>query len=343
MKQWRLLLLPFSWIYGAVLAVRNLCYDVGLFQQNKIDIPVIAVGNLSVGGTGKTPHVTFIVDALCDEFTIAILLRGYGRSTKGYLRVGGNATSQTVGDEALYYKMRYGSRVEVIVCENRFEGAKRMCEQFPALNLIVLDDAFQHRGLARSCNIVLDDFTRPIHQDFVLPAGNLREFRCGIKRADIVVVTKVPRDIPHEELSSQLKKRMMKPHQTLFSSSISYNEIVSWTGEKATELPAAWIVVTGIGNPQPMVDYFSTLGEVKHLQFSDHHNYSAADLEGIHEIFDKFAHVNKAIVTTEKDAMRLRHPKLIKLVHDYPWFIQRMNVEINTLEMDLIKAIRERL
>jgi tetraacyldisaccharide 4'-kinase len=340
MNRLRIILLPFSLLYGVIMACRNALFDLGVLAQRKAHIPVVSVGNLSTGGTGKTPHVAYIANALKQEFKLAILMRGYGRSTKGYLRVSAHCKAETVGDEAFYYKSIFGEQLEVIVCENRFEGAQRIREQLPDVNLILLDDAFQHRSIARDCNILIDDYTAPICRDFVLPAGNLREFSCGAKRADIIIVSKCPPTLTSEEIIRQTKWEKSK---TLFVSEITYNEILSLGNLKLEFMPEAFLVVTGIGNPKPMLDYCKAFGEVQHVSFPDHHNYTSIDIQRIHEIFDKFAHVNKVIVTTEKDAMRLRNAEIQRLINPYPWCVQRISVNIRKEQNDLIAAIKQKI
>jgi tetraacyldisaccharide 4'-kinase len=340
MNRLRILLIPFSWLYGAIMTLRNTLFKLGVFAQNKVDIPVVAVGNLSTGGTGKTPHVAFIANALKSEFKLAILMRGYGRTTSGYLRVSSHCKAETVGDEAFYYKTIFGEQLEVIVCENRFEGAKRIREQLPDVNLILLDDAFQHRAIARDCNILIDDYTAPICRDFVLPAGNLREFSCGAKRADIIIVSKCPPTLTSAQIIRQTK---WKENRLLFVSEIAYDELVAIDNLKLEFTPEAFLVVTGIGNPKPLLDYYKALGEVQHVSFSDHHNYTSTDIQRIHEIFDKFAHENKVIVTTEKDAMRLRKAEMQRLINPYPWCVQRITVNVRNEQNDLIAAIKEKI
>jgi tetraacyldisaccharide 4'-kinase len=188
----RYILLPFSFFYGSIMWVRNMLFNLGIKQIEKVDATVVSVGNLSVGGTGKTPHVDWIVTKLKNEIPTAILSRGYGRKSKGFVLVTKHSPAERVGDEALFYKRKHKEDIEVAVSEKRVEGAEKLLILKAKLKLIVLDDAYQHRYIHRDVNILLTDYNRPYYKDFVLPSGRLREFRSGKNRADVVIVTKCP-------------------------------------------------------------------------------------------------------------------------------------------------------
>jgi tetraacyldisaccharide 4'-kinase len=322
------------------MALRNLLFSWGIFQQGRVGVPVISVGNLSVGGTGKTPHVAYIVDALKDEFQLAILLRGYGRNTKGFVKVTTHSSSDSVGDEALLYKRRFGHQVEVVVCENRLEGARRLLEFYPTVNCIVLDDAYQHRAIARDCNILLEDVNHLSMKDVVLPAGNLREFAFGRNRADLVVLTKLPEGLSEE---NETAHRNSYPAQVpIFSSRIVYGQIKGIHGQ-SFDLPAQIVLVTGIAKADGLKQHLQKIAPVHHVEFSDHHEFTTRDIQGIHEIFGKFASNTTVIITTEKDAMRLIQPQFVELIANHPWFIQEMDVKIHSDRFDFIQEIKRHL
>lgn len=310
-------LTPFSWIYHGVTEVRNWMFDKNfLLKSVKFDVPVISVGNLSVGGTGKTPHVEFILRQLLGTYNIGVVSRGYMRSTKGFVLAGSKSTPATIGDEPYQIYEKYGRRVRVAVCERRAEGIKKLLEAAPEVNLIVLDDAFQHRYVKSDIPILLMDYNRPIYNDNLLPLGQLREDKSGLMRAEMVIVTKCP-----DELSS-LQCRMMKrdlkimPYQKLYFSRIKYMPIrpvfiddhpykVDLYSLTAKDLV---MLVTGVANPRPLIEEcmrhpFRT----KIMHFPDHHNFTRADIQKIEERYKAYKGARKIILTTEKDAGRLLH------------------------------------
>ncbi len=332
---------PFSLLYGGILSVRNLFFDCGIFRQQHVGLPIISVGNLSVGGTGKTPHVDWIVEHLKANYTIGILLRGYGRSSKGFVHVSENSRRENVGDEALLYKRKHGGSIDVGVCEKRVIGVEKMAESNPSLGLMILDDAYQHRAIARDCNILLTDYNNPFWKDYVLPAGRLREFRAGKKRADVIVVTKCPLNLSNEEQHSI--KRMIAPLDTqkVFFSSIKYGEVISF--EAALRSPIENVLlVTGIADADPLKKHLAAQFHVEHIAFPDHHNFSLADVQRIHQIFDTFATENKVIITTSKDSMRLLGAEFSALLNDYPWCYQDMRIHVWD-EKELITEIKRKI
>ena len=316
----RLLLLPFSWFYIGVTSIRNWCYDIGLFSSYKIPGKSIVVGNLSVGGTGKTPHVDLISSLLVEQDKkIAILSRGYGRKTKGLREVLENSTSDQVGDEPLLYKLKYNDKVAVIVAEERKLGVEFIQNRYPKNELIILDDAFQHRAIKAGLNILISDFSNPFYSDFVLPAGNLRESRRGKKRANAVIISKCPSNIT-EEIKTEIRSKINLPFSEIFFSRIEYGALKPF--RKPNEINQKNILlVTGIGNPKPLVDFLEKKHTVLHLRFKDHHRFTSKDIAEIHQKFDIFADDDKIIVTTEKDFMRLQNFKECNSIN-YPWYYQ---------------------
>ncbi len=329
MQLLRYILLPFSFVYGAILWVRNKLFDWGMKSTEKVKSTVVSVGNLSVGGTGKSPHVQWIADQLKSNYQIAILSRGYGRKSKGFVRVASTSKSITVGDEALYYKTQFKDQVEVAVCEKRVEGAQRLIETQPNIKAIILDDAYQHRYLYRDVNILLTDYNFSFNKDFVLPAGRLREFRSGKNRADVVIVTKCPNDLSAQEKQRVKDSLKLSKSVDIYFSKINYGAMIPFGNEADFELPEKILLVTGIANPQPLNEYLSKIGDVEMISFSDHHDFTSADILRIHKLFDTFAVHKKCIITTSKDFVRLKNSIHEKTIQQYPWFYQEITVDID--------------
>lgn len=322
------ILLPFSWLYGAIAGIRNLLFDFGLKPTIKVNAKVISIGNLSVGGTGKTPHVEYLANELSKTAATAILLRGYGRKTKGFLLVDENSKANEVGDEALYYYNVFGNQVKVIVCEKRVEGAQKLLSLFPKTEVILLDDAYQHRYIHRDINILLTEFNRPFYKDFVLPAGRLREFTIGKKRADVIIVTKTPTTVNKEQKEKIITKIQVSENQVLLFSHIEYGAWRNLANGEIKNKAKDIVLVTGIANPKPLLEHLEKFAKVTHLQFKDHYEFSVEDITKIHKIFDTFVSSDKIIMTTQKDAMRLLAPEIISAIKDYPWYSQEMEIKI---------------
>lgn len=331
MDKLRLILLPFSWIYGTILAIRNYLYDKGIIKSETISIPSICVGNLSMGGTGKTPHVDFITSYfLSKSIKPAILSRGYGRSTKGIIEVLENSISSEVGDEPLFYKTKFKNNVTVYVSENRVLGANELFHKHPETELLILDDAFQHRRFKAKVNVLVTDFSHLFSNDFVVPAGNLREFRSGKNRANIIVVSKCPEDLSKEK-KEEIRKSLHFKNENIFFSKIRYNNLISFNKSDISTSKKV-IVVTGIGNPSPLISELNRDFTVKHVKYPDHHPFSAQDIKEIHEKFDIFAPDGDGmIITTEKDFMRLREMKEVK-ESNRKWFYKSISIIIDEQE-----------
>lgn len=296
----RKLLYPFSLLYGGVTMLRNKLYDEGVFKSHSYDLPVIAVGNLSVGGTGKSPMVEYLISLLKNDLKVATLSRGYKRSTSGFQLLTGNETVAEVGDEPLQFKNKF-PEVQVAVDEDRSHGIEELMNA-SAPDVIILDDAFQHRKVTAGLYILLTPYGNLYSKDLILPAGNLREPRSGAKRADIVVVTKCPENISREEQAEIAKELSLDSDQTLFFSSIAYSEtVVSETSFPLEDLKKrSFTLVTGIANPQPLVDFLKGKGlEFEHQAFPDHHNFSVSEMKDLQ--------TRDFILTTEKDYMRLKN------------------------------------
>jgi tetraacyldisaccharide 4'-kinase len=322
----RLFLLPLSLIYWCITAIRNFCFDKGIFKSYTIPVKSILVGNLSTGGTGKTPLVDYILAHFKTEYNVASLSRGYGRKTKGIVVADSNATSKTIGDEPLQYYQRHKDDITVVVSEKREVGVKHLLNTKPETDLIVLDDAFQHRAVTAGLKILITPYNSLYSDDYLLPAGNLRESKVNAKRADILFVSKVPNDLS-EKSKLKIKKKLNFHNDNVFFSSIQYGAFTPIGTAKPINTKNV-LVVTGIGNPQPLLDHLSDQFQVTHMNFSDHHDFNASDIAKIHEKFDTFASRDKIIVTTEKDFMRLKEFEAV-FDENYPWTYQPITVDID--------------
>ena len=328
-KLLRLLLLPFSVIYGIVAVLRNKLYDWHLLKSTQFDIPVICVGNLVVGGSGKSPVTEYLVNLLGNR-KIAILSRGYGRETKGFLYADADATARSVGDEPLQFYHKF-PQVTVAVCEDRVAGINRLKD---AHEVILLDDAYQHRRLRPGFSILLFEFQKLQHLQFLLPAGNLREPFWGYKRADILLVTKSPDQISPVQREHCAGK--FSGATDLFFSSIQYNDLTDLhtrETKNAGHLNNKTVfLLTGIANPAPMLAYLKQFtADIIHHDYPDHHSYSLQNLSKLAEAFHRHPAKEKLIVTTEKDAQRLFDVTIKELLLNLPVFYLpiRIAVEAN--------------
>ena len=332
--KWRLLLLPFAWLYGIGVALRNLLYNIGVFSTYDPPVKTINVGNLSVGGTGKTPHVEWIANHLLQKKTsVAILSRGYGRETKGYFEVAANDNSIKVGDEPLQYKRKYKDELTVHVSESRKKGVINILENHQ-VDVILLDDAFQHRAINTGLNIIITPFYQPFFRDYLLPAGDLREHRSGIKRADLVIVSKCPTGITDSE-KLRMKNSIKLNSDKVFFSSISYKNMINETGNLDSPLKNV-LLVTGIGNATGLYETLDKTHEVTHMCYADHHQFSKKDMLDIEQKFDTFADDNKFILTTEKDYSRL-DDLIDKKEPTSPWYF--IPIEVRVDEEERLKNI----
>lgn len=312
MSSWRKILWPFSLIYGSVMALRNKAFDLGALGSQAFEVPVISVGNLSTGGTGKTPMVEYILRK-SEGRRSAVVSRGYGRKTKGYLKATRDSSYLDIGDEPLQIYNKF-PEATVVVSEKRVEGIQRLLADEPDVSLIVLDDAYQHRYVDPGLKILLTTHRNPYYRDMVLPAGNLREWTSGRKRADVIVVTKCPSDLDEQEATDISKKIGLQGGQSLFFSTLKYGEIRSSEGQKL-ELGAEITLLSGIANPRPLRDFLKERYTIiQQLQFPDHHSFSASEIEGISAL-------QGPVVTTEKDFARLKNslsPEMLSRLYIVP-------------------------
>ncbi len=305
----RLLLLPFSLVYGIIVFIRNKFFDLGILKENKFLVPVIGIGNITTGGTGKTPHIEYLIRLISSDKSIATLSRGYGRKTSGFLHVSENNNAEMVGDEPLQLKNKF-KEVTVVVSENRINGIEKIMTDNPDTSVILLDDSFQHRAVKPGLSILLLDYSTVFKKDFLLPAGNLREPFSAKKRADVIVISKCPQTLQDNERDKIIEMINPDKKQNMFFSSVVYvAEIKSvFSSEKLVISPAQNILlVTGIADAKGIKTYIKTSAKlINHIEFSDHRIFSDADIKKIVEIFSTIANENKIILTTEKDAMRLK-------------------------------------
>ncbi|MFZ4581989.1 MAG: tetraacyldisaccharide 4'-kinase [Paludibacter sp.] len=303
------LLLPLSIIYGSITYIRNKMFDLRILKSEKMPIPVISVGNLAVGGTGKTPHVEFILNILNDK-NVAMLSRGYKRKTKGFVLANNNSNSNSIGDEPFQIFRKFKD-VKIAVDEKRVRGINQLVHYYPKLDAIVLDDAFQHRKVNPGLKILLTDYNHLYVDDKILPVGRLREFISGAKRADIIIVTKCAPTLSTNEMQFVTKKINPLVHQKVFFTTIKYNAIkpVFDTEKQSviTDLTGYMVLlVTGIVSPAPIIaELKSKNAIVESISFPDHHNFT---LNNYAEIEQKFIHLhseNKIVLVTEKDAARI--------------------------------------
>lgn len=307
-------LTPLSWLYGVVVWVRNKMFDHGMLKETRFDVPVVSVGNITVGGTGKTPHVEYLIKYLSPYYNIGVLSRGYKRKTKGFVLANARSTPDSIGDEPYQIYQKFGMKVHVAVCEKRVEGIRQLLEADPQINLVLLDDAFQHRYVKPKVSVLLMDYTRPVYKDKLLPLGRLRESSRGVDRADIVVVTKCPDTIQPIDCRLVRKELDLMAYQQLFFSKVTYGGLLPVFPDDEPYTVAlgglthadSMLLVTGIAHPRNLVRYLASYPvKVKVAHFPDHHDFSRKDLERIRSDFDSMTGARKIIITTEKDAGRM--------------------------------------
>ena len=312
MKLIRLFLFPFTPIYAFVTWIRNLMYDKNYFKSTSFSFPIIAIGNLSTGGTGKTPMTEYVIDLLKDSYKIAVLSRGYKRKTKGFILADSKSTVMDLGDEPYQMHLKF-KKIDLAVDTNRVRGINLLKEKNNNIDIVLMDDAFQHRAVKAGFYILLTAFDDLFIDDFLLPTGNLREFKSGVNRADVIVVSKTPENTT-EKVRQSVRKRLEHYNKPIFFSEIIYSEtLISQTesinlnslkGKKVT-------LVTGIANPKPLKDFLVIKGiNYDEIEFEDHHNFSTSEISQL-ENLDTF------IITTEKDYVRMcgriNHQKLFYL------------------------------
>jgi len=302
----RIFLYPFALSYGALVWLRNRMYDAKVFSSIEFSVPVITVGNLSTGGTGKTPHVEYLVRLLQYQYTVATMSRGYKRHTQGFLVADEQSNALRIGDEPMQYHMKYPELI-VSVAEERMIGIPALLQRRPDVDVILLDDAYQHRSVKAGLTILITDHSRPFYKDHILPFGSLRESRGAYKRANVIIVSKCPTDMDAMQAKAIEERIRPLPNQQVFFTGIHYDKPFDFINHDDINLNGRNIIlVCGIALPEPLVAHLRGQGtDVHTLTYQDHHYFVSADLEEMKATYDNWQVPNKVIVTTEKDAARL--------------------------------------
>lgn len=304
-------LLPLSWLYGLIIYIRNKFFDWGILKHEEFDIPVICIGNVTVGGTGKTPHTEYLVKLLQSKYRVGVLSRGYKRKSKGFVLATTETTSREIGDESFQIKQKFPDAI-VAVDGNRRRGIKRMFDLENPPQIILLDDAFQHRYVKPSYTIILSDFNRPVYEDTLLPAGRLREPAASLSNANIIIVTKCPTDLQPIDYRIISHDINAFPYQGLYFTSLTYKGLKPvFTGENKDlsldNLKGKYVLlVTGIASPTMIINKLSEYtSKVEVMTYPDHHSFKSKDIKHITDKFRNIGSEDKLIIVTEKDATRL--------------------------------------
>lgn len=337
----KILLYPLSLIYGFAVNIRNKLFDFNILKSKEFRIPVISVGNITVGGTGKTPHVEYLVELLSADYKIAVLSRGYKRKTKEFTIAGENTPVSFVGDEPWQIKEKY-PEITVAVDSNRARGIEKLLQAVPDIDVILLDDAFQHRYVKPGVNILLIDYSRQLHNDHMLPYGWLRESPVERYRADVILFTKSPQKITPIDKRLMLSKLEMSASQHAFFTSIVYKELLPLipeakpvTLQQIASEKYSILLVAGIANPQPLLEELGRHSEtIKTVLFPDHHYFTQNDLKKIQDEMDALPGENKIVVTTEKDVSRLKEFASV-LVNASNWYYLPIKIAFHPGEAEL--------
>ena len=354
MSKPNLILLPFSWIYGIIVGFRNMFFNIELLPSESFDMPVISIGNITVGGTGKTPHAEYLIRLLSESYQVAVLSRGYKRKSKGFVLANSDSKLADLGDEPLQMKKKFSNLV-VAVDENRRRGIHQLMDvsMKPFVDIILLDDAFQHRYVSPSISILLIDYSRMLNDDYLLPAGKLREPAGQMKRADIVIVTKCPENLRPIEIRVLTMSIKLQDHQTLYYTTMKYGELKAMVPMAAplekvlpqnenfddieitvsslvskdltmnqirnNHLPV--LVLTGIASPESLINYVREFSpEVQTLIYPDHHEFGKKEAKKITLAFEKIKSEGGVIITTEKDVMRIHNNPYMERLIPYIYY-----------------------
>lgn len=332
----KLFLYPLALVYGIVIRIRNYLFDHGILRSEGFAVPIISVGNITVGGTGKTPHVEYLVQLLIKHFNVAVLSRGYMRETRGFRIATADSLSREIGDEPLQIKLKYPG-ITVAVDADRRNGIKKILENFPDTDVIILDDGFQHRWVTPGLSILLTDYSGLFTRDHLLPYGRLREHRYNYSRADIIIVTKAPRGL--SAIDRRLIAGEIKPgdHQKLYFTSIDYSELRNIHSDDAAgismpeigEMGCNVLLITGIANPLHLKSYIEDFTRsVSTIRFGDHHIFTTDDIDSIKNKFLTLPPENSCIITTEKDCVRLREFKELRNKFDDNFYYLPISVNM---------------
>lgn len=328
----KILMSPFSLLYGLGVGLRNFFYKTDVLKAVEFDLPVISVGNLSIGGAGKTPHIEYLIRLLQPYINVATLSRGYKRKTKGYLKVEARNNAERVGDEPLQYKRKF-PEVLVTVAESRTFAIPKMIMEMPHLHTVLLDDAFQHLSIKPGLNILLTEYNYPFTRDYLLPSGRLREWRSAYKRADIIIVSKCPDQITAEQKLDFINEIAPLSYQKVFFSYYNYLEpyhlyLPNRTIQLTEDLDV--ILICAIARTEYLVKYLeNNVNYIQILEYEDHHYFSKYDVSHLKQSFDQIESDNKIILTTEKDAMRLELHKDFLEANNLPIFALPIEVDFH--------------
>lgn len=338
----RILLAPFSLLYGLGISLRNAFYRAGLLKSMSFNIPVISVGNLSVGGAGKTPHIEYFIRLLREHIHIATLSRGYSRKTRGFLEVQVRDNAEKVGDEPLQFKRKYRD-LNVFVAEDRAFAIPQIMMKHPQTQLVLLDDAFQHRAVKPGLNVLLTEYNNLFTRDYLLPSGRLREWRSAYERADVIIVSKCPAELSTNERDSIIAEINLLPHQRIFFSYYAYQApYYQFNPRYRLQLDDKLevILISAIARTDYLVDYLvSQVGEIRNMEFEDHHYFSKHDMSSLHKQFHALESPRKVIITTEKDAMRLELHREFLLKERLPIFVLPTAVRFHFGEEEAFNAL----
>ncbi len=320
----RILLFPFAILYGCIIFVRNKLYDLGILKSQTFDVPTIVVGNLAVGGSGKSPHIEYLIRLLKKEYSVATLSRGYKRKTKGFRLAKQHATADEVGDEPAQFKHKFRKQT-IAVDEKRPRGVRKIMEIDPYTDVILLDDAFQHRAVKPGFSILITDYHNPYFDDYLMPTGRLREHTYRANKADIIIVSKCPPVLTPFTIRRFQENLKLKEHQSLFFTKYKYGQLhhVFNASEppKALKKYSSIIMVTGIANPYPLEEKLTPhCNELIKFNYPDHFRYKKANFEKIKEAYDNIFAKSKIIITTEKDATRIRSADGHEILKDLPLY-----------------------
>jgi tetraacyldisaccharide 4'-kinase len=321
LRSFRIFLFPLALLYWLAISVRNLLFDKKVIRSAKFGLPLICVGNLAVGGTGKSPMVEYILDLLLGRYKVATLSRGYKRRTKGYLLANTTTTALEIGDEPMSFHLKFPN-VPVAVGEQRIEAIPQLLHDCPDTEVIILDDAFQHRSIAPDVNVLLTEYSNLFTRDFYLPTGDLRDQKKRYKDAQIIVVTKCPENLTWEEKQKITKEINPIQEQTIFFTAIEYGKPYHFVFKTTKELETdeEVLLITGISNPKPLKKYVEDRSNsYQLLQYRDHHIFTVDDWKEINKTFEKFDTENKRILTTEKDMVRL--DKFSQEMNSLPFYV----------------------
>lgn len=328
----KIIFLPVSLIWALIMSVRRCFYNLNNGQRRfEFSKPVICIGNLCMGGAGKTPHTEYLIRLLGNQYQLAVLSRGYGRNTKGFMFADASSTNKSLGDEAFLYYRKYPT-VAVTVCEDRVEGLQQMWKRLPEVEVALLDDAFQHLRIKAGLTILLTDYYHLYSDDYVFPSGNLRELPSAAKEADIIVVSKAPSMVTPLEEKVIIDKLNPLPYQKVYFSYIRYGDMVPLTAiaNKQQEEPKSVVVFTGIHNSYPLIAHLKE--KYKDIQIytcTDHHEFTEKDIKNVRYLLSRAISPNKAIITTEKDASRLMDKTIKDMIEDMPIYYIPIFVEFH--------------